>query len=1042
MKKYIFALILIFAVENLSARFEVGGFVYDFLSDGTLSVHYGYGDGYHSPSYCINVPSAVNYNGKTFSVTSIEGLGKSDNIKQITPYNYVSESAYVSKSGTINIPNSITKIGGGVFSYFSQLTSVILPSSVKFLGSAVFAECPSLISVEIPNSVTSIGGSAFEGCSSLTSITIPNSVTSIGDYAFQDCSGLTSVTIPSSVTSIGERAFKNCSNLTSISIPNSVNSIGDGAFSNCTELTAISIPSSVTHIERNAFKECTSLTSVEIPNTVTSIGDGAFDGCTGLSSISIPSSVTSIGDGAFDGCTGLTSISIPSSVTNIGENAFRGCLNLKSITIPSSITEVKKSSFEGCSSLTSVNIANSVTAIGEYAFLGCRSLSYITIPNSVKNIGDDAFSGCSSLELMTFHTEIVPYICSCPVKNIILGDEVKEISYGAFRQCPNLVSIEIPESVTCIGEYAFCGCSGLTSVILGNSVTSIGGSAFMDCTRLTSISIPESVTKIDSETFYGCSSLTSITIPNSITTIGDYAFCGCTSLTLVVIPESVTTIGERIFENCSETTSIIFLSRYVPKKNYEDQYERIELGVPAIFVPKGCKESYREDSPFDYCNNIFELNDPFEDVNADTNVNTADVVSVYNYITNGTGVASYHADVNLDGNVNTADVVAIYNHIIGEGDEPPYDDVDEEYDITFNCNNPEATIYIDGVNKGKISTSAYSLSYGTHTIRLTATGYDDLEKTINVTGNTKITLSQKISYYNIAFECNNPDATIYIDGINKGKISTSLYSLSYGTHTIRLTATGYDDLENTINVTGSTTITLSQELAGVKTYIVNGVSFKMVEVEGGTFQMGSEDGYSNEEPVHDVTLSSYSIGETEVTQALWKAVMGSNPSFFKGDNLPVEYVSWNDCQTFITKLNELTGKTFRLPTEAEWEFAARGGNNSQGYTYSGSNTLGDVAWYLDNSGIETHPVATKSPNELGIYDMSGNVEEWCQDWFDFDYYSSSSQTNPTGPSSGSHRVSRSGNFCDGAESCRTAYRFLREPTDSTFSNGLRLALSE
>ena len=231
-------------------------------------------------------------------------------------------------------------------------------------------------------------------------------------------------------------------------------------------------------------------------------------------------------------------------------------------------------------------------------------------------------------------------------------------------------------------------------------------------------------------------------------------------------------------------------------------------------------------------------------------------------------------------------------------------------------------------------------------------------------------------------------------------------------------------------------------VTGAKTFTVNGVNFTMVPVEVGTFQMGSTTGYSDEKPVHTVTLSSYYIGQTEVTQALWKAVMGSNPSNFKGDNLPVENISWNDCQKFITKLNQLTGKTFRLPTEAEWEFAARGGNRSQGYQYSGSNTLGDVAWYYDNSSGKTHPVAQKQANELGIYDMSGNVLEWCQDWYGS--YSSSAQSNPTGPTSESYRVRRGGSWRYYAGGCRPAYRNddIRHPGISGDDLGLRLVLSE
>ena len=226
-------------------------------------------------------------------------------------------------------------------------------------------------------------------------------------------------------------------------------------------------------------------------------------------------------------------------------------------------------------------------------------------------------------------------------------------------------------------------------------------------------------------------------------------------------------------------------------------------------------------------------------------------------------------------------------------------------------------------------------------------------------------------------------------------------------------------------------------------FSIGNVRFEMVRVEGGTFTMGAtaeqgSDADDDEKPTHQVTLSSYSIGKTEVTQALWQAVMGSNPSNFKGSNLPVEEVSWEDCQTFIRKLNALTGKNFRLPTEAEWEFAARGGNNSRGYKYSGSNTLSNVAWYDDNSSDKTHPVATKAPNELGIYDMSGNVWEWCSDWYGS--YSSSSQYNPTGSNTGSYRVFRGGSWGLNARYCRVSHRNYFTPTSRNYDLGLRLAL--
>jgi formylglycine-generating enzyme required for sulfatase activity len=219
---------------------------------------------------------------------------------------------------------------------------------------------------------------------------------------------------------------------------------------------------------------------------------------------------------------------------------------------------------------------------------------------------------------------------------------------------------------------------------------------------------------------------------------------------------------------------------------------------------------------------------------------------------------------------------------------------------------------------------------------------------------------------------------------------------------------------------------------------------EMVYVQGGTFTMGSpssESGRYDDEVQYQVTVSSFQIGKYEVTQGQWKAVMGSNPSYFKdkGDNYPVENVSWNDIQTYLQKLNAATGKHYRLPTEAEWEYASRGGHRSNGYIYSGSNSVGNVAWYADNSDSSTHPVGQKSANELGIYDMSGNVWEWCSDWYGD--YSTSAQMNPKGPSSGSYRVYRGGSWYAYAGSCRSANRGSYGPGYRNYFLGFRVAAS-
>jgi formylglycine-generating enzyme required for sulfatase activity len=229
---------------------------------------------------------------------------------------------------------------------------------------------------------------------------------------------------------------------------------------------------------------------------------------------------------------------------------------------------------------------------------------------------------------------------------------------------------------------------------------------------------------------------------------------------------------------------------------------------------------------------------------------------------------------------------------------------------------------------------------------------------------------------------------------------------------------------------------------------VGSVTFTMIPVKGGTFQMGATkeqtgEARKDEKPVHTVTLDNFQIGETEVSQALWREVMGSNPSTYKGNDLPVTNITWEDCQEFIKKLNERTGKQFRLPTEAEWEFAARGGTASKGYMFSGSDEVRSVAWHNRDSNRDRHngPYAIKSkdPNELGIYDMSGNVNEWCQDWFGD--YTADPQTNPQGPATGKEHVYRGGSWWYYGMSCRVSRR-NSGVKDVRGVIGLRLAMSK
>ena len=350
-----------------------------------------------------------------------------------------------------------------------------------------------------------------------------------------------------------------------------------------------------------------------------------------------------------------------------------------------------------------------------------------------------------------------------------------------------------------------------------------------------------------------------------------------------------------------------------------------------------------------------------------------------------------------------------------------------------------ATIYIDGKHYGETPNYISDILIGEHELKLTKQGCAEIKKTIIIKEGEALTINEKLQTgKEISISTDKSGDKIYVDGNYVG-VSPLTTNLSYGSHEIKAERDG-KTVSKTINVAqsgGGTNIKLT--FFGNQTFTVKGVTFTMIAVEGGTFQMGAtSENYSDERPVHSVTLSDYYIGETEVTQELWQAVMGTNPSYFKGSNKPVEYVSWNDCYTFIEKLNQLTGKNFRLPTEAEWEYAARGGNKSQGYKYSGSNTIGNVAWYTDNSGGKTHDVKTKQANELGIYDMSGNVWEWCQDRYGS--YSSGSQTNPTGPASGSSRVFRGGSWGDSARYCRVSNRDYYNPANRRNTFGFRLIL--
>lgn len=384
----------------------------------------------------------------------------------------------------------------------------------------------------------------------------------------------------------------------------------------------------------------------------------------------------------------------------------------------------------------------------------------------------------------------------------------------------------------------------------------------------------------------------------------------------------------------------------------------------------------------------------------------------------------------------TLQVVAGQDQIVQLNPSPMYGR------LNINSEPMDAEIWIDGRQYGTTPNIISNLLATEHSVTLRKNGCADFATRVTIEESKEATVVGKLETGKSVTISTGSADDIYVDDTKVG-VSPLTATLAFGTHNIYAMRAGKKSESKTINIsTGYSDTNIQLSFVSNREFNVKGVKFTMIAVEGGSFTMGGtseqgRDAWENERPTHNVTLDSYLIGQTEVTQELWKAVMGTNPSYFTGYNLPVEQVSWNDCQEFIKKLNSITGENFRLPTEAEWEYAARGGQKSKGYKYSGSNNIDNVAWYDDNSSNKTHAVATKQPNELGIYDMSGNVWEWCSDWYGD--YGSEPQINPTGPVHGSYRVCRGGSWYYRAGICRVSFRYYCTPVGRNSDLGLRLA---
>ena len=735
--------------------------------------------------------------------------------------------------------------------------------------------------------------------------------------------------------------------------------------------------------------------------------------------------VTEIGKGAFQNCEYITSITIYDNVVTIGENAFAGCSGMARVTIPNTVTTIGGYSFGSCTSLTEVVIPNSVTYVGGLAFYGCSALTTVDLGANCRfnqvNWSLNIFMGCTSLTDITCRSLEAwefkePMFEESTYATATLHVPSSSIAaYGATNYWNKFTHVE--------GFYDPSG------EALSNALNIEGGTICF----ASSGDYPWTVVTEGGRTFaqsgnagqHGSSSVltATVTLSSPMSLFFDFKAWGEGSSTAWDKCEFLVD-GERQFV-------------YGALQNDWETYS-----VPLTAGTHMLTWQYTKDGSVNPTGDFFAVDNVC--LGADLSQAVSDgaftVTSLGAYpwieVTEGNrtyarsgnaGVSSSTSEMTSTVTVNTSSMLSFDFKAWGEGTSSFWDKCEFLVDGMIQ--------FAYGARKNDWETYSMPLTTGTHTLTWRYTKDSSVNPEGDYFAVDNLTISDMEMRGDVDADGNVTisDVTALIDYLLSGDASGIVL------------ANADCDLDGNVAISDVTTLIdylLSGNWPG-NSFSISGVTFNMVPVAGGTFTMGfTGDNPSSDEsnalPAHQVTLSSYSIGETEVTQELWVAVMGSNPSYYTGDlNMPVEQVSWDDCQQFITQLNQMTGMTFRLPTEAEWEFAARGGNMTHGYMYAGSDTPGNVAW-CNSSVSTTQPVGQKVPNELGLYDMSGNVWEWCNDYSGL--YSDDAQTNPTGPESGSSRICRGGAFFNPKSNSRVWYRTEASASQTANGLGFRLAL--